>query len=68
MIFFGWSSMVAIAIATYARKRFRACVKKPASYSINDSDTWEAMVTFWNLSGLAMAGASILCCGLWVIL
>jgi hypothetical protein len=67
-IFFGWSSMVAIAIAAYAHKRFRACLKAPASYSINDSDIWEEMFTFWNLSGLTMAGVSILCCGLWLVL
>jgi hypothetical protein len=27
---------------------------------------WEEMYTFWNMSGLAMAGVSILCCGLWL--
>jgi hypothetical protein len=65
-VLFGWSSMIAVALATYARNRFRACLKAPASYSMNGSDMWEEMYTFWNMSGLAMAGVSILCCGLWL--
>jgi hypothetical protein len=66
-VLFGWSSMIAVALATYARNRFRACLKAPASHSINGSDMWEGMYTFWNMSGLAMAGVSILCCGLWLV-
>lgn len=65
-IFFGWSSMIAVATASYARTRFRACLKAPFSHSISGSDMWEEMYTFWNMSGLAMAGVSILCCGLWL--
>jgi hypothetical protein len=62
----GWSSMIAVALATYARYRFRACLRASASHSIGGSDMWEEMYTFWNTSGLAMAGVSILCCGLWL--
>jgi hypothetical protein len=65
-VLFGWSSMIAVALATYARNRFRACLKAPASHFLSGSDMWEEMYTFWNTSGLAMAGGSILCCGLWL--
>jgi hypothetical protein len=67
-IFFGWSSLVAIIIAAYAHNRFRACLKAPVSRFTSDSDLWKEMFTFWSLSGLAMAGVSILCCGLWLAL
>ena len=65
-VLFGWSSMIAVVLATYARNRFRACLTARASHSRSGSDMWEEMYTFWNMSGLAMAGVSILCCGLWL--
>ena len=65
-IFIGWLSVIALALATCARNRFLACLKAPASHSISRSDMWEEMYTFWSMSGLAMAGVSILCCGLWL--
>jgi hypothetical protein len=67
-IFFGWSSMIAVATATYAWTRFRACMKAPFDPSSSSSDVWEEMFTFWNMSGLGMAGCSILSCCLWLIL
>ena len=65
-IFFGWSSMIAVAMASYARTRFRACLKAPFSHDTSGSDLWEEMFMFWNMSGLAMAGFSILCSGVWL--
>jgi hypothetical protein len=65
-VLIGWSSMIAVTLATYAWNQFRACLKAPASHSTGGSDMWEEMFTFWNTSGLAMAGVSILCCGLWL--
>ena len=66
-LFFGWSSMIAIALATYARNRFRACLKERYNPSTSSGDTWEEMFMFWNMSGLAMAGVAVLCCGLWLV-
>ncbi len=59
--------MIAIALATFARNKFRACLIERYNLSTSSSDTWEEMFIFWNMSGLAMAGVSILCCGLWLV-
>jgi hypothetical protein len=65
-IYLGWLSVIAVALATYAGRRFRACLMAPFSHATSGSEMWEEMYTFWNISGLAMAGVSILCCGLWL--
>jgi hypothetical protein len=67
-ILFGWSSVIAVAAASFARTRFQAYLKASFIHSTSGSDVWEEIFTFWNLSGLGMAGFSILCCGLWLIL
>jgi hypothetical protein len=61
-ILFGGLSFIAIAAASYARRRFRACLNAPLTRSSGDrSQMWAEMVTFWHWSGLGMAGVSILC-------
>lgn len=67
-ILLGWQSVIAVALATFARNRLQAYLKAGFNHCTTSSDIWEEMYTFWNMSGLAMAGASILCCGLWLAL
>jgi hypothetical protein len=61
-ILFGGVSFITIAVASYARRRFRACLNAPLTHAPgNRSEMWDEMSTFCQISGLAMAGVSILC-------
>jgi hypothetical protein len=67
-VIFGVLSFIAIAGASYARRRFRACLHAPLTRSSGDlSEMWQEMAIFWHRSGLAMAAVSILCTILWRI-
>ncbi|GEO19197.1 hypothetical protein [Microvirga aerophila] len=61
-ILFGGASFTTLAVASYARRRFRTCLHAPLTRSSGDrSEMWEEMFTFCQMSGLAFAGVSILC-------
>lgn len=67
-LLFGGLSCVAIAVASFSWRRFRAYLNAPLSrYSGDRSETWAEMFTFWHKAGLGMAGVSILCTVLWCI-
>lgn len=67
-LLFGGLSCVAIAVASFSWKRFRACLNVPLSHSSGDrSEMWAEMFTFWHKAGLGMAGVSILCTMLWCV-
>ena len=68
-IFFGWLSVIALAMASYAWNRFRASLKDPLTPSTADkSEMWQQTCGFWMMVGVMMAILSILCIMLWRVL
>jgi hypothetical protein len=61
-LLFGGVSFTALAVASYARRQFRACLNAPLTHASGDrSEMWDEMSAFCQISGLAFAGVSILC-------
>jgi hypothetical protein len=57
-LLFGGVSFTALAVASYARRQFRACLHAPLTHASGDRSEMSA---FCQISGLAFAGFSILC-------
>jgi hypothetical protein len=68
-ILFGWLSIVPLLGAWYARRKFRAFLKAPLSDEVEHlTHVWENRIARWSIIGLAMAGFSILCFVMWLVL
>jgi hypothetical protein len=61
-ILFSGVSFITLAVASFARRQFRACLHAPLTRASGDrSEMWDEMSAFCQMSGLAFAGVSILC-------
>jgi hypothetical protein len=61
-LLFGGVSFITLAVASYARRQFRACLNAPLTRLSGDrSEMLDEMAAFCQISGRAFAGFSILC-------
>jgi hypothetical protein len=57
-ILFGGVSFTALAVASYARRGFRACLHAPLTHALGDSsEMWKEMATFCHIGGACDGGS-----------